>query len=110
MAYENDARRQEKLLNDSAISSRIERNRINPIIDSSIQWWKGKGAEAFIREYKSIDSEVDVILRSMESAARYFNRLPGLIAQAERERNDAKEKKLTAVLAVAAKVAQKVIK
>ena len=88
MAFESDVRRQASLLNDSARNARTERGRVNPLVDGAAQWWKGKGAEAFIGEYKSIDSNVNSFLRSIDSAVNNLNRLPSLIARAERERKE----------------------
>jgi len=86
MAYESDVRRQARILGDSVQNARSERNKVNSVVDGANQWWKGKGGEAFINEYRSIDKDVGQFLKSMDSAVNNLNRLPALIQRADRER------------------------
>lgn len=86
MAYDSDVRRQARALRDSIQSAKNERNRAASLVASGNQWWKGKGGEAFLREYKDIDDDVTRFLRYMDDAANALERLPSLIARADRER------------------------
>ena len=88
MAYETEVRRQAGILSDSARNARNERNLISSLVDSANQWWKGKGGEAFIREYKDIDNDVTRFLRHIDGAVNGLNRLPSLISRAEQERRE----------------------
>ena len=88
MAYESDVRRQARQLGDCTQNARSERNKVSSIVDKANQWWKGKGGEAFISEYKSIDSDVGRAIRSLDSAVNNMNRLPALIERADRERRE----------------------
>ena len=96
MAYESDVKRQASLLGDSARYARNERNKINSLVDTANQWWKGKGYEAFVGSYKNINNDVDRFLRSIDSAVENLNRLPSLIDRAERERREEAAKKAAA--------------
>lgn len=86
MAYDSDVRRQARALRDSIRSAKNERNRAASLVTGGNQWWKGKGGEAFLREYKDIDDDVTRFLRYMDDAANALERLPALIARADRER------------------------
>ena len=88
MAYENDVRRQARSIRDSIRSAKRERSRVSSLVSSGSQWWKGKGGEAFIREYKDIDDDVTRFLQYMDYAADGLERLPSLISRAERERRE----------------------
>ena len=99
MAYESDVRWQANRLSDSARNARNEQNRINSLVDNSTQWWKGKGGEAFVSEFRNIDNDVNRFLRSMDSAVNNLNRLPSLIDRAERERREEAARKAAAAAA-----------
>jgi len=86
MAYESEVRHQARILSDSAWNAKNERNKVNSEVDNANKWWKGKGGETFINEYKSIDSDVNRILKSIDSAVNNRNRLSALIERAEQER------------------------
>ena len=88
MAYENDVRRQMRLLDDAVRNAGNERRKVGPFVESTHQWWKGKGGESFIKEYKNIDSDVSRLLRSIENAVNNMNRLSALIERAELERKE----------------------
>lgn len=96
MAYESDVRRQAQLLRDVSRNARNQRNKAGAYVDSANQWWKGKGGEAFVKEYKEVDGEVERFLNAVNAAADQMNRLPSLIQRAEQERRKAAEKKAKA--------------
>ena len=84
MAYEDEMRRQSRIL------------RAGAYVDSADQWWKGKGGEAFIKEYKEVDGDIGKFLNAVNAAADQMNRLPSLIQKAEQERKRVAEKKAKA--------------
>lgn len=88
MAYESDVRHQARSLRDSSRSAKSERSKVASLVNTGNQWWKGKGGEAFLREYKDIDDDVTRFLRYMDDAADGLERLPSLIARADRERRE----------------------
>ncbi len=92
MAYESDVRQQARLLRSSIGSAKSEKSRVSSLVSGASRWWKGKGGEAFIREYKDIDGTVDRFLRYMDGAADGLERLPSLIDRADRERREKAEK------------------
>lgn len=96
MAYERDVRRAASTLGNSARNAQSERRKISTLVDGSNQWWKGKGGEAFIKEYKVIDNDAAKFLRYMDRAIDGLNRLPSLIARAERERREEAARKAEA--------------
>lgn len=93
MAYESDVRRQAQLLRDSARNAQNQRSKVGSYVDSAHQWWKGKGGEAFVKEYKEVDGDVGRFLNTVNAAADQMSRLPSLIQRAEQERRKAAEKK-----------------
>lgn len=70
-----------------------ERGKAGSFVDGAGRWWKGKGGEAFIEEYREIDRDAESFLKHLDSAADGLNRLPSLIQRAERERKAAAAKK-----------------
>jgi len=104
MSLANDVRRQITSLSTAVKNARNERTSANSMVDGSRQWWKGKGADGFINEYKAINSDVDRFIRSMDNAVTNMNRLPALIDRAEKERKDEIAKE-----ALAKKVAEAVM-
>lgn len=92
MAYEGEVRRQAGALRDSVRKSQSERNRAMASVDSTHQWWKGKGREAFVEKYREIDSNAAKFIGYMNRAADKLNRLPALIERAEEERRKEAEK------------------
>jgi len=88
MAYESDVRKQARALSDSVHVAKRERTKVSSTVDTANKWWKGKGSESFIKEYKSIDTDVARMLKSIDNAINNLNRLPALIERAERERKD----------------------
>ena len=96
MAYEYEISRQKEILAEASRSARNERRSVSSIVDGANQWWKGNASEAFIREYRGIDREVEKFLRYVDSAIDNLNRLPSLIQRAERERLEEIERKAAA--------------
>ena len=92
MAFESDVNRQANILNDATRNARNERNRVKSIVDNASQWWKGKGGETFINEFRNADNEADHFLRNIDNAVSNLNRLPSLIQRAERERRERAER------------------
>lgn len=96
MAYEYEVQRQARKLSDSARNAQNQRSRSGAYVDSADQWWKGKGGEAFIKEYIEADGDAGRFLNAVNAAADQMNRLPQLIRRAEEERRKAAEKKAKA--------------
>jgi len=88
MSLKNDVTQRSRQLSDAARNARNERTSTNSLVDGSRQWWKGKGADSFISEYKTINGDVDRFLRSIDNAVSNMNRLPALIDRADKERKE----------------------
>lgn len=93
MAYENEARRAQQLLRSAASDTRNQRNQVNSLVDQRPQYWKGKGADAFSKEFQEINSDVDKLLRCIDRAGDALGQLPSQIARAEQERKQKAAKK-----------------
>lgn len=103
----NDVKQRTNSLSTAVRNARNERTNVNSLVDGSRQWWKGKGADAFVNEYKKINSDVDRVFRNIDDALGGLNRLPALIERAERERKEeaAKKEAASAASTVAAGLA-----
>lgn len=94
MAYESEVRRRARVLSDSSRNMRNQRNKIRSLVDDVNRWWKGKGGEAFVKEYQDIDGEAVTFMNDIDGAIDGLNRLPALIQRAERERREEEKRKI----------------
>ncbi|MBR5509739.1 MAG: WXG100 family type VII secretion target [Lachnospiraceae bacterium] len=91
MAYENEVRQQRQLLSQTVGDVKRKRQQMQTVMNDASRWWKGKGGETFIHAYRDIDQDAAQFVRYLERAVDGLERLPSLIARAERERRE-KEK------------------